>query len=275
MNEKVKKILNIVVNVLTYVFFAICLFALALSITAKRDADGAVTVFGMQARIVVSDSMAKSDRTDVSEFEIKDIPVRSMVFIELVPEDEKEADAWYAKLVKGDVLTFRYLYVQQETITHRITHIEEKATGGYIIDLEGDNKASDANTLTQRIDTSLTDSPNYVVGKVVGQSFPLGLLLTALKSPVGIVCIVIVPSVIIAIFEVIRIVNAVNEDKKKKDRETQQKRDEEFEEMKRKLELLEQQANATSAQPDAAPQTEQPSMQEEQNDVQASEKGLE
>ncbi len=241
---RAQKIIGIILNVLTYLFFAICVIALVLSITAKRDADGAVSLWGKQVRVVISDSMAKCDQTDVSGYEIKDIPIKSMLFIDLVPEDEAKAAEWYADLKVGDVLTFRYVYVQQETITHRITEITKKETGGYIIELEGDNKASDADTLSQTIDTSLTDSPNYIIGKVTGQSYAAGLLLTALKSPIGIVCIVIIPCVIIAIFEIFRLVNALTENRRQKEREEQEKRDAEFEEMKRQLELLQQQQQA-------------------------------
>ncbi len=246
---KAQKVIGIILNVLTYLFFAICLIALVLSVTAKRDVDGAVNLWGKQMRVVISDSMGKCDQTDVSGYEIKDIPIKSMIFIDLVPEDEGEAAEWYASLKVGDVLTFRYVYVQQETITHRITEITKKETGGYIIQLEGDNKASDANTLSQTIDTSLTDSPNYVIGKVTGQSYAIGLLTTAVKSPVGIVCIVIIPCVIIAIFEIFRLVNALTENRRKKEREEQEKRDAEFEEMKRQLELLQQQQQAQTAIP--------------------------
>ena len=41
-------------------------------------------------------------------------------------ENAEEAKAWYADLKVGDVLTFKYVYVRQETITHRIIDIEEK-----------------------------------------------------------------------------------------------------------------------------------------------------
>ncbi len=255
---KAKKIVGIVLNVIMYIFFAFCIFALVLSVSAKKDADGAVSIFGKQVRIVVSDSMAKCEQTDVSEYKIKDIPVKSMIFIDLVPENEQEAKEWYANLEVGDVLTFRYVYVRQETITHRITKITEKETGGYIIDLEGDNKASDSNTLTQQIDTSLADSPNYVIGKVTGQSYFLGVVITAVKSPVGIVCIVIIPAVIIAIFEIIRLINAITEGKRKKQEEENRRRDEELENMRRQLELLQQQ----QAQANVIQSTSQPNESE-------------
>ncbi len=238
---KVQKILGIILSVLTYLFFGICVLSLILSVSSKKDHDGAVSIFSHQARIVLSDSMAKCDKTDVSEYEIKDISVKSMLFIELVPEDEQEAEAWYSELKVGDVLTFRYLYVTQETITHRITSIEE-TKDGYIIKLEGDNKSSDSNTLTQTINTASVDSPNYIIGKVVGQSYPLGLLVTALKSPVGILTVVIIPCVIIAIFEIIKLVGIFSEGKRKRAQSEIDKRDAELEEMKRQLEELKQMA---------------------------------
>ena len=43
----------------------------------------------------------------------------------------------------GDVLTFRYVYATQVTITHRITSITEEANGEFIIELAGDNKNSE------------------------------------------------------------------------------------------------------------------------------------
>ena len=77
-NPKIKKILNIASNVLLYLFLAVCVCSLVLTIFAKKDSDGTPEVFGHQLRIVVSDSMAKCDATDVSDFEIGSIPIRSM-----------------------------------------------------------------------------------------------------------------------------------------------------------------------------------------------------
>lgn len=233
--SRLRKIFGVIRNIVIYLFFAFCLASLAIAVTSKKDTDGTVIVFGRQMRIVVSPSMEKCEATDVSGYEIKDIRVKSMVFIETVPTEEKAATEWYGKLKAGDVLTFKYVYARQETITHRITEITEKPAGGYVIKLEGDNKNSDTETLAQTIDTSLADSPNYVVGKVTGQSYVLGLLITALKSPVGLVCIVIVPCSIIVIFEIVRIVGAVTEERKKKQLEQQAEKDRELEELKRRL----------------------------------------
>ena len=95
-------------NILLYLFIAICLLGVILAITSKKDDDGTATIFGKQLRFVLSPSMEKCDATDVSGFEIKDIPTKSVVFIDTVPEDEAKAAAWYADLKVGDVLTFKY-----------------------------------------------------------------------------------------------------------------------------------------------------------------------
>lgn len=249
-----KKIVNIAINVILWLFFAICVCALIFSIAAKRNSSGAVNVFGKQSYIVVSPSMEKCDRTDVSRFKIKDIPVNSMIFVEPVPEDEEKAAAWYAKLEPGDVLTFRYVYASQETITHRIIEISENASGGYRIVLAGDNKPDDGDVLTQTIeDTSNANSPNYVIGKVTGQSRFLGWIVQCFRSPIGLVLIIIIPCAIIIIMQVMRIFSVVNADKKKKEAELQEKQSDEIETLKRQIAAL-QQAQAPSEQQNAEPQ---------------------
>lgn len=251
-NEKLKNALKIAGDVVLYIIIALALFVLIVSITAKKDSDGTATVFGKQLRFVQSDSMGKCELTDVSGYEIKSIPVKSCVFIEVVPENEAKKAEWYKSLKVGDVLTFKYVYTKQETITHRIVDIEQNGEGGYLITLEGDNKNSDSNLLKQTIDTSLTDSPNYVIGKVTGQSYLLGLLVYAFKTPVGIVCLIIIPCVIIIIFEVLRLVRVFGGEKKEKLKAERQNQANEIEELKRQLAALQKGAAASEQAPQAA-----------------------
>lgn len=251
------KAVKIGLDVLTYVFIALCLVFVIFTITAKKT-DGAINMFGHQARIVLSESMEKCEETDVSGYDIKDIPLKSMVFIELVPEDEAEAKAWYASLNEGDVVTFKYKYDKQVTITHRIIEkIENKdsegnPTGWYTFKLRGDNKAlvndpnaSAADTGIQTIDTS-RESVNYIIGKVTGQSKVLGVIMYGLKQPICIALIVIVPSVIILTIEIIKIVGILTADKKKKQQEEKEKQQSEIDELKKQLAMLQQNVNAQS-----------------------------
>lgn len=243
--DVVKKTLKIVGDALLFIIIALALFVLVVSVTSKKDTDGTATVFGRQLRFVQSSSMERCDETDVSGYEIKSIPIKSCVFIEVVPEDDEEKSEWYKGLKVGEVLTVKYVYTKQETITHRIVKIQEKETGGYLITLEGDNKTEGTELLSQTIDTSQTDSPNYVIGKVTGQSYLLGLLVYALKTPVGIVCIIIVPSVIVLIFEVMRLVKVFGGEKKEKLAEKQKAQEQELEELKRQLEELQRKQSAS------------------------------
>ena len=241
-HPKALKILSIVGNVLVYVFFALCLFLLALSVFSKRDADGAVKIFGREMRIVVSSSMEKHESTDVSNFKIKDIRVKSAVFIQLVPEEEEKAHEWYAKLEVGDVLTFRYVIAsKQETITHRIVSIEEKEKGFEIV-LEGDNKGDSMGVTQQVIETWYHGNQadlNYVLGKVTGKSYFIGLIVFALTQPLGLSLIVIVPCMIIIVLQVIKIVGVLTEAKHQKAEEEVQKQASEMEELKRRIAELE------------------------------------
>lgn len=242
-NSAIKKALRVTGDAALFIVILFALFALVLSIAAKKDSDGTATVFGYQLRFVRSDSMDKCDLTDVSGYKIKSIPVKSCIFVQVAPEDEEQKREWYGRLQVGDVLTFRYVYTKQETITHRIVSIEEKADGGYIITLEGDNKNADSEQLRQTIDTSLTDSPNYVIGKVTGQSYILGLIVYAFRTPVGVICLIIIPCLIIIGFEIARLVRVLSADKKEKAKEKEQRQAEEIEELKRRLELLQNQNN--------------------------------
>lgn len=238
-----KRIAAITANVLLYSFLIVCFISVTLTVAAKKDEDGTSTIFGMQMRYVLTESMEACDATDVSDYDIKDIPQKAMIFVKVVPRDPADALEWYSDLEVGDVLTFKYVIVRQETITHRIIAIDEKDDGtGYIITLRGDNVGEDGTASTQVIDTSKSESSNYVIGKVVGQSYFLGLIVHLLKEPAGMVLIIILPALIILFFEVIKIIRLFAREKKQKDDKTIADQQNELEELKRRLAELEGQA---------------------------------
>lgn len=221
--SKARKTVGIIFDVILYAFLAICLAALIFSAVAQKN-NGATNLFGYEMRVVVSDSMAKSQfSVPVDKYKVKDIPVGSMVFIQRVPEDEQQAKEWYDSLQEGDVLTFCYVTaVTQDVITHRLTK-KTPTANGYVLRLEGDNRAKQDGVVSyQQIYTSAADYPdsheqfNYVIGKVVGKSVVLGYIAYGLTKPVGIALIVILPCALIIIWQVLRIVNVVNEERKRK-----------------------------------------------------------
>ena len=237
---KMKTTTSLVLNVVLYIFLAICVLSVTITLISQKEDDGA-ELFGYQMRVVTSESMSKCDETDVSNFKIKSIPLHSMVFIEMVPENPTEAAKWYSEIEVGDVLTFKYRYTSHVTITHRVIDITEKPGGGYIITLAGDNKISGADAATQIIDTSEDPAAavNYIIGKVTAKSFLFGLLVSFLQKPVGIVLIIIIPCFVIIMMEVFKIIGVINDDKKKREQEERQKKDSEIEELRRKLAELE------------------------------------
>ena len=261
----VKRIVSVLLNVLMYVFIFACLFAVLLSITSKKDVDGASRILGYELRYVRSSSMEKSVHTDVSDYKIKSLPIKTLIVVQTVPKGEKKANDWYANLKKGDVLTFRYAEpsmgedtVKQDTITHRL--IEDPVpndNGGYKLVLQGDNKGNEDEPISlgkQIIDTSdyEQDGYNYVIGKVVADSYYFGMFVYAMKQPLGIVLLIIIPSVIIIVLEIIRIMRVLGEEKAQKDKEEKEKQSSEIEELKKQLAELRQGLAAANVPPSAA-----------------------
>lgn len=232
-----KKVANIVLDVVVVIVLLLALFTIVVTINAKKSKDkDASSIFGYQLRFVQSGSMEKCAYTDVSKYKVKSIKVKSCVFIKTAPTDVEKIKEWYKTLKVGDVLTFQY---KGEIITHRIFKIEEKETGnGYIITLKGDYKSSKDNEPAEQVIDTEVDTPatvNYIIGKVTGQSYLLGLCVYVLKKPVGIVCVVIVPCLLMIVIQIFRIVNVLGEDKKNKRKEEQVNKDDEIEELKRQL----------------------------------------
>lgn len=251
--QKVLKALQIAGDVLFCLIIAFALFVLIISVSAKRDADGTANVFGYQLRFVRSGSMEKCDQTDVSGYKIKSIPVKSCVFIKKAPapDDQQALKEWCSALSVGDVLTFQYskygaANIQDKVITHRIVKIEPKE-GGYIITLEGDNKNDTGSVGQQVIDTTKADGLDYIIGKVEGQSYFLGLCVYALKSPIGLIFIIIVPCMIVIAYEVIKIVTVLNKDKKDRQQQEKTAKEDEIALLRKQLEELQKSGGTAEA----------------------------
>lgn len=199
-----KNIINVFLNVLIYLFLLSSLFLTFFSAFSVKN-EGAVQILGYQVRTLATNSMGENKDTKVSQYQIKSIPKDSLIIIQTVPDEKRKAQEWYSKLKVGDVLTFNYAYVRQTVITHRIESIKENKTGGFIIELVGDNNDDKSVPLRQVIDTSLKDSPNFVIGKVVKSSLTLGKIVVALKNPANVVVFIVIPCVLIVAYQVFKI----------------------------------------------------------------------
>ncbi len=242
-----KKVVTVVSNIILYAFVAVSIIGVLLTLTAKQGKDGTATVLGIQLRYVLSPSMEKSEYTNTDDFVIKDIPQSSVVLVRVVPTEPDLEYEWYDSLEVGDVLTFRYVYTTQETITHRIVDIYEKDDkSGFMIYLEGDNKSSESGALTQVIDTSVENGYNYVIGRVVGVSRVLGFLVKILSSPVGLILAVILPCSAILIFEIFRITSVMGLERREKEAEERKKKEDELNELRRRIAELETKTSSDS-----------------------------
>ena len=122
-----------------------------------------------------------------------------------------------------------------------------------MIELAGDNTTSESGQLSQTIDTSVPNNTNYVIGRVTGQAKVLGALMTFLMEPLGIILLVILPCLVIIMFEALKIYKVLTEEKKKRVREENAEKENELEELRRKLAELEAlKAQQTAAEPTAA-----------------------
>lgn len=274
----VGSVISIVLDVLLYVFLALAIVVVALTVMSKiaqkDDPTGAPNLFGYEMRYVETGSMEPA------------YPVNTMVFIEKAPTSYEASIKWFENVKEGDVLTFYYREAgQRVVITHRVvdkklnTELTDvggvlKEKGGYIITLEGDNKGDDETVAQQYIYTyahynemaeANDQLQGQVIGKVVGQNLVLGVVVTTLKNPLGMVLIIIVPCLIVIILEVIRIVkvfNAEKNEKAKKNQEAQQEKlaqqNSEIELLKQQLALLQQQAGLATAPPQSQTVTAPP-----------------
>lgn len=213
MTGKAKKIISVLTGIVIAIFLVIALIALVVTVVYRTRGEDA-EILGYQFRIVVSGSMEPA------------IPQDSLVVIDTVGS----GDSFYDDLAVGDVITFYWFNtanVDDVIVTHRIIAIDPPATegGNYTFTLQGDAVDGDTQVITQ----------DEIIGRVVWSSYPLGCVLTFLRSSAGIGVCLILPAALIMIYEVYRIIRLVREGKAEQKREKEAARDEELESLRREL----------------------------------------
>ena len=229
------KALSGVFSFMIYSFLACAILLAGYTVINKKGNQEGVALFNYQFRTVLTNSMAENELTNVDDYKIKSFSPNTMLVIQTVPILQEDKEDWYSKLKVGDVLTFKYVYVRQETITHRITKITEKKNGGYVIELKGDNVMGRATSNVQVIDTSLVDSPNYVIGKVVKTSKVIGVLVNQMQKPLVMVISVIVPTCVIILYEFAKLIRIKSLNQVKNLQEQIAKKEEEIKILKKQL----------------------------------------
>lgn len=224
--NKNKKIFKIIGNVFFWLIVAVVGCFAAVSITS-RATNGR---FGdTQYLVVLSASM---DGEKKEEYEIKTVPVKSLIKIDLVGNNE---DNFYSNLKMGDVITFNYLSLNNETITHRIVEEPTKDSNGvYKYVVQGDAVENDRQTLYSDGRTG------EIIGKVTFVSKPLGEIYFFINSKVGTLVLVVLPMSALCIYEIIKIIKILSDRKKEKEAaavsSTVSEKDAEIERLKKLLE---------------------------------------
>ncbi len=213
-----KKVLNIVANVLITAVLIFSVVITATVILSTRNEDRIPSVFGYAIYAVQSDSM-KSDKG----FDLGDLIVIRLL-------DEEEA----SHLKVGDVITFRRYYEDKKYIeTHRIIemtesmrltnpmiHKEEIKDGVWIHGgsvnyvTRGDNTPNYDYQKNGNFDFA---TPNNIIGIWEGVAIPkLGTVMDFLQSQSGFLICIVIPLALFFFFELYRFIVTINAKNKEK-----------------------------------------------------------
>lgn len=172
-------IIDVIVTVI-FLFVFGCLLTVMIQTFTGKDP----TLFGFRSFIVVSDSMTGTyDKGDV-------------IMVKAIDGEELAEDPY--KLKVGDVVTFiapeGFGRVDGQTVTHRITEAPYEAEDGRLyIRTKGDAAAA--------VDNMPVPVEN-VTGIVLGKSEALAALQGILRSKVGFLLIIVIPLLLIAVWQI-------------------------------------------------------------------------
>ncbi len=129
----------------------------------------------------------------VTESMVPTIKVNDAVVVKRVKENQIQI---------GDIITFlsKNKYGQKRTITHRVVGKQFDDSGNYIYRTKGDNNIVE--------DTSLVSSES-IYGKVVLKIPKIGYIKQFVSSPKGFVLSILVPILLVIIYEIYRIIKAI------------------------------------------------------------------
>ncbi len=177
MNGEVKKVLNILLKVVTWLLVAFTVFMMIFTVVTVTTVDrNDRSIFGVKFYIVQTDSMSKSEKNahlDV-HFNAGDI---------VVIKNVKDPTALQA----GDIIAFMSTNNESygETITHMIREVKRDDNGrllGYVT--YGTNTGTNDEALVE---------PSYILGKYSGKLPAVGTFFAFVKSPRGYVLCILIP----------------------------------------------------------------------------------
>lgn len=224
-----KKVLNIVLDVLIWVFVAFAAMITFIVFTSTQNAEGIPSIGGRMLFTVQTDSMEPT------------ISVGSMVMAKKVTN--------FADLKKDDIITFYMDDGTGQTIvnTHRIIEVKENGPGSYSYVTKGDH-----NSMVDPDEVKISD----IIGVYSGKIPVVGKAVDFMKTKTGFFVCILLPLIAFFLYELIRFIMVVIEGK----REMSGVSAEDEEEIKKKAieEYLAKQAAEKAAQESAVAQESAP-----------------
>lgn len=189
MNQKTKKIFNIVVDVLVCIILALVVF-ITVNVIMSGD-KGYTSFFGTTFVAVESDSM-KGDKED-------NFSKGDLIRVRILSDEEKK------NLKEGDIITFYdVINGTRQLNTHRIVRVSSIQDGVVYYTTKGDNNVVEDPSL--RADTS-------VIGIYEGKIGGLGNVVSFFHSSAGFFVCVVLPSLLIVAYFAFNLYKTVKESK--------------------------------------------------------------
>ncbi len=193
-NEKTRKTIKIILNVLLWVFVLFAVVITVLVFAAQNDENGVPSIGGKCIITIQSDSMKPT-------FEQGD-----MIIGQKLTDDEKKSLKPKSDDYEGDIITFPIEINGIPTFnTHRIIEVVRDESGN----ITGYRTKGD-NTQTNMVADTDTVRWEKVVSKYTGTRMAgLGRFLDFLKSSTGFLVVIVIPLVLFFVYELIRFVFAL------------------------------------------------------------------
>lgn len=168
-----KRFLHITGNVITAVLVLMIASTVVLAISARRSRDAIPSILGHKVLTVVSGSMEPAIHTG------------DVIFVKpLTPADEVQ---------EGDVITFRAKEKSDMLITHRVLGVVQVNGQAAAYVTKGDaNDSEDPATV----------APDQLIGRYQGRVPYYGYVANFVRTPPGVILLVIIPGVVLIASEV-------------------------------------------------------------------------
>ena len=190
MNNPAKKILNIILKVVTWLLVAFTVFMMIFTVvTVTTVYRNDRSIFGVKFYIVQTDSMSLSENN-------KDMDVHFNAGDIVLIKDVKDKTT----LKEGDVIAFLSMNEDNrgETVTHMIREVKKNEDGkvlGYVT--YGTNTGTDDKVLVE---------PEYVLGQYSGKLPGVGNFFAFVKSTPGYIVCILVPFLLLILYNGVNVI---------------------------------------------------------------------